>query len=375
MRSRAAGVLAFALLCACEAKDQVLTPDETDSGRGAATLGDASQPMVVDAAGPGVVPVIVDAAQPLDASTGAVQVDAMVASDTGSSPADATATVPDAAPSADSGPVTHTAKDPDCDLNGVWIARQITVSIALALEQFANNWYYLEFTQDGEDVVVTKHMDCGCVVRGALDLVRVEIPVATTRALIAHNSQVGRKGRFSKQADGTCALQIDKFWSVRGAKEETYVPTPRNSDVTIQQLQAEKPLPTRAMVSATEDWDGDGQPGIAWVVMGVASGTRHSIQRDWTRWFSASGHQVTAAMDFGDLRVRAEFANEEVVMAESSASLRELSQADGSAQHSMTMRFLGRTRDDMRARGVIKADDFDTCMAIQAALPPLLGLR
>jgi hypothetical protein len=362
MRRRAASALAFVLMCACKADDQVLTPDDESGGRDATVSNDGSMSPVVggDAgATPGGN----------DASVAAPGPDAALAGD-------ATLTN-DAATAADAGngePLVHTAKDPECDLNGVWIARQITVSEALFFSQFANNWYYLEFTQDGEQAVVSKHMDCGIFVRSVV--AQVELTPDTTRALIAHNRQAGRKGSFSKQSDGTCAFQMEKFWSIRGLNEEAYAPSPRSRDVTIEQMRTEKPLPDKAMANtATEDWDQDGHPGIAWQVSVLAQGTRHSGQRDWTRWFSGEGHQVTAAMDFNDLVVRADFANEEVVYEATDESLETPSAPDGAAQHNLTLRFLGRTRDDPRAKAILKADDFDTCMAIQTALPPLDRLR
>jgi hypothetical protein len=329
MRAASASALTIALLCSCKSDDGMLTPDEEDA----------------DAAA------VRDSSAPLDAGA-------------------------DDAPDEDTGSGTHTAEDPDCDLNGVWIARQNTLSVALGLQQYANNWYYLEFTQDSEQVVVSKHMDCGIEVRSALNLTRVELAPATTRALSTHNSQVGRAGSFAKRADDTCALEIERFWSVRGLSEERYAPEPRSLEVSLQQLQSENPLPSETMGDATEDWDDDGFPGIAWQVTGIASGSRHSGQRDWTRWFSAEGYEVTAAREFTtDLLVRSEFASEEVVYEASDPSLTELAQTDASAEHTLRLRFLGRTRDDARARAIIQDDDFQTCLAIQEALPALTGLK
>jgi hypothetical protein len=43
--------------------------------------------------------------------------------------------------------------------------------------------------------------------------------------------------------------------------------------------------------------------------------------------------------------------------------------SDASAQHALTLRFLGRNSIDKRASAIVKDDDFDTCLAIQKALP------
>jgi hypothetical protein len=327
MRIASASALTVAVLCACKSDDGVLTPDENDADTSPAVEGG-------------------------------------VRSDAGD----------DQTPDSGAGSGTTEATDPDCDLNGVWIARQNTLSVALGLEQYANNWYYLELEQDGEQVVVSKHMDCGIEVRSALT--RVELARATTRALSSHNLQVGRKGSFAKRADGTCALEIERFWSVRGVSEEQYAPEPRNREVTLQELQRDNPLPSETMGDAAEDWDEDGFPGIAWQISGIAAGSRHSGQRDWTRWFTAEGYEVTAALEFtSDLLVRAEFASEEVVYEASAPSLTELAQTDASAEHTLHLRYLGRTRDDSRAQDIIQDDDFQTCLAIQAALPAIAGLK
>jgi hypothetical protein len=364
MRSRAASALAV-VFCACAAQDKVLTPDEESGGFDAAAMVDAGQgrdAALANDAAMNVMPTP-DAGGSTDSGGGAVLIDAGAMATDGNVPS-----------GNDAGPVVHAAKDPDCDLNGVWIARQNTASEALFIDQFANNWYYLEFAQDGEQVVVSRHMDCGITVLSPV--VEVQLAPATMRALIQHNRQVGRKGSFAKQADGSCAFQMEKFWSIRGASEDLYAPKPRNSDSSVAQVRSENPLPPKGMPDPTGDWDGDGHPGIAWQVNVLAAGTRHSAQRDWTRWFSAPGYQVTAATNFTtDLVVRSDFDNEEIVYEVTDDTLNALSEPDGTVAHTLTLRFLGRTPDDPRAQAIIKADDFDTCLAIQDALKPVAGIK
>jgi hypothetical protein len=269
---------------------------------------------------------------------------------------------------------TPAAKDADCDFNGIWIGRQNTQNLALgALPQYANNWYYLELAQDGEDVVVKKHFDCGIEVRGT---VVVLLSPDTTRALMQHNLQVGRSGTLEKQADGTCAFQMEQFWSVRGVNECEYLPKPRNRQLSIQQVSEAMPLPPKDQPQLTEDWDHDGQPGIQWNVSGVTTGKRHSAQRDFTRWFSAKGYDIEAKEDWDtDLLLRAEFSDEEVIYAADSPSLEQLSTPDATAKHTLTLRFLGRSPNDPRAKAIVKNDDFQTCLAIQKALPAIEGLK
>lgn len=261
----------------------------------------------------------------------------------------------------------------DCDFTGLWIARQNTESLVGPLAQYANAWYLFEFEQDGEELVVKHHIDCGVEVRGS---VFVQLAPETARALMQHNRQAGRKGTLKKQSDGTCAFELERFWSVRGLDEATYVPSPRNTDKSIAEVAASIPLPPADKPELTEDWDEDGQPGVKWEVSGITTGARHSAQRDWTRYFTSEGYAIEARADWPkDLIVRAEFSNEEVVYAADEPSLRQLSMPNAAAQHTLTLRFLGRTRSDARAKAVLKADDFDTCKAIQAALPSIQGLK
>lgn len=260
-----------------------------------------------------------------------------------------------------------------CDLTGVWIGRMNTESLALGQPQYANNWYYFELTQDGSALTVARHMDCGLEVRGD---VTVLLAPATTDALRAHNVQTGRKGTVTAQGDGTCALDTEHFWSVRGVSESAFVPTPRTSSDSLAQVQAALPLPPANRPERTEDWDGDGKPGIAWAVTGIVQGERHTAQRDWTRYFTAPGYEIRAVADFpSDLVVRAEFSNEEVVY-ESSAGLGQVSQPNASAAHTLTLRFLGRTKDDARARAIVVAgDDRATCVNVRTTLPAKRALR
>lgn len=322
------------VLAACGAEDSAPTPDEQDGSRPDGSISDASVP-------------------------------------------DATQSQTDSAIIGTGNNTVGQAKEADCDLNGVWIGRQSTEAEALLAKQIANNWYYLELTQNGEDVEVTAHKDCGIQVFGS---VTVQLTPATTRALAAHNSQVGRKGKVVKQADGTCSFEMETFWSVRGVTENQYLPTPRTRDVTVAQLKSELPLPAKG-AAGVEDWDGDGQPGTAWQISGIAQGVRHSAQRDRTTWFSAPGYTISANKTFSDLLVRASFDVEELVYeakapdGSESPTLRVTAIPNASAPHSLALRLLGRDRAAAMASGVIKSDDFDTCLAIQGALPPLKALK
>ncbi len=263
--------------------------------------------------------------------------------------------------------VGGTPSDPTCDMNGIWIGNQVTRSQALGAGQFSNNWYYLEMTQNGDEVVVSNHFDCGIEVRGS---VTVKLTPEAANALRAHNVQTGRKGTMKKGSDGNCELKFERFWSIRGADEMRFAPRPRNSTKSITEIAMAQPLPTKDNPDGAEDWDGDGKLGSAWQITGILSGTRNSAQRDWTEWFTDASHTITPVADFkSNLVIRAAFDNEEKVFDATSPALNTTSAADAGAEHTLTLRFLGRDRSDSRVKGLVKSDEFATCQAVQAALP------
>jgi hypothetical protein len=259
------------------------------------------------------------------------------------------------------------AQDADCDFSGIWIAKQVTVSQALQLPQSSNNWYYLEFKQSGTDVQVSKHFDCGIEVLGSAT---VTTSKPTMTALIAHNVQTGRKATLMK--DGTtCKFAADRFWSIRGADEARFLPnTTRDSMDSIAMVAKAKPLPKTGATDGAVDTENDGQLGVAFQITGIATGSRNSVQRDWTRWFTDTGYTIPASTNWtSDLVIRADFDNEESVLNASNPLLSSPSTPQFDAKHVLKLRFLGRDKSDPRVAAIVKAADIDTCYAIQDAMP------
>jgi hypothetical protein len=123
------------------------------------------------------------------------------------------------------------------------------------------------------------------------------------------------------------------------------------------------------MTAGALDTESDGKLGVAFQLSGIISGTRNSVQRDWTRWFSDKGYEITASADWpDDLTVRADFDNEESVIDPTSGLLVSTSAPKASAKHVLRLRFLGRASSDPRVAAVVKASDADTCYAIQDAI-------
>jgi hypothetical protein len=263
--------------------------------------------------------------------------------------------------------VQHGASDPACDMSGLWMVKQLTRSEALGLGQFANYYYFFELSQDGEGVTVVSQMDCNIFVEGSVE---VTITEATRRSLMTHNDQRSRRATMRRQDDTHCALAFERFWSVRGADEAKFTPVPRNSKETVAELRTRLPLPTAQMRAGAEDWEDDGQPGIAWQINGIASGTRNTVQRDYTEWFTDDAHTVTPTRDFRTpLVLRSSFDNDENVINATSGLVGSLAVADQRAEHRVTFSFLGRDADDARARAVLDDDPLVTCNHIVSALP------
>ena len=379
--------LALSSLIGCDANDRVLTPDEPNNTGG--TAGGAGVDQDSGTAQNGGSSGTSGSGTTGSTATGGTTAGASSSTNTGGTTGSSTDTTSGStgtsgsstggdatggSTSGSTGGEQHAAADPDCDMNGIWIGRQVTESLALSVSQYANNWYYLEFSQDGTDVVVSNHYDCGIEVRGSATVILSD---KTTLALTQHNGQVGRRGTMVKDSDGTCHFEMERFWSVRGVSEEQFAPSPRNSEEDIAYWQAQAGLPTTG--AGAEDWDADGEPGIAWQVTGVVTGTRHSGQRDWTRWFSSDAYPIQASVAWSeDLLVEADFNNEEKIYATCipngqggcglfSALLNATSEP--AAANTLTLRFLGRSEADVR--DVVVEDVLQTCKNIQAALPAL----
>ena len=274
-----------------------------------------------------------------------------------------------------------TAQDADCDLKGIWITQQITVATAIGATQYANVWQYLEMQHNGTDVLVTKQFECGGEVKGTL---HVTLREATTRVLMTHNRQMGRRGTMKKGASGTCELVLERFWDIRGAVEANFIPAAgRNSSADMTQVQMDRPLPRPLAPAGAEDWDADGHQGIGWDVAGVVTGRRHSVQRDWSSWFTDSAYPITPAVNWPtEIMARAEADIEDSVFdtePPGNLLLGSVAVADiRNANNRIIMRFLGRNAADPRVAAIpISGTDPDgntatalaTCYAIQTAMP------
>ncbi len=276
----------------------------------------------------------------------------------GSGPADA-GTMADAAV-----PGAPMAQDPECDMTGIWIARLTTFSRDSVFNgvQTASNWFYYELEQDGTDVTVKSQMDCGIQVSGDAD---VTLNRATTESLLTRNEQSAREVTFEKDGD-RCKLSFARFYSVRGAARATYLPADLSSNPALSAITPA--LPTQADTTGSEDWDGDGSPGIAYQVANL--GTRHVAQRDWNEFFSNDEYAI--ALDATEFVAAARFDSQEGLVATSGplgGLLGAAATPIADAKHRVAFRRLGRSADDEAVKAVRVASAIDSCYNVQDALP------
>lgn len=270
------------------------------------------------------------------------------------------------------------AQDADCDMNGIWIARMMTVQEALSLEQCGSNYFYLELKQEGADVEVVNSMHCGIEGRGSSN---GTLSDAAILALTKANRQIGRKGTMTKGADGTCQFTMEKFWAAFGADEAAFVPTPRNSDTPFAQVQMEMPLPTTP--AGAFDTDGDGNPGLSIIITGAIQGTRFSVQRNNYSWLTNDRYKITPALDWtSEIEARADFVGEETVvgtMPDDGLLSAGSNGVPNAKSARVTLKFLGRNTADPRVSAIVTATDpmtnpdgvVQSCKNIINALPPI----
>lgn len=269
------------------------------------------------------------------------------------------------------------AADADCDMNGIWVVRMLSIVQALGLEQCGNIYHYLELSQEGTDVEIVNHFNCSIEGRGSANSAMND---ATIQSFISTNSMIGRKGTMMKTADGTCQLEFEPWWMAFGVDEATYLPTPRNSSMSLQDLQSANPFPMTA--DGAIDPDNDGQPGVQLIVTGAVNGSRHITQRVVMAWMTNDRYKITPALDWTDDFEIGNWAEpEEYTVATTPPNnpfLMSPALPVNSDAARVTFKFLGRDTSDPRVAGVVVSSDptdlegaTQTCKNIVSAIPPI----
>jgi hypothetical protein len=278
-------------------------------------------------------------------------------------------------------------KSEACDVTGFWISRETNYSVddVLNQTQVSANWYVYQLQQSGDRFEVVRSISCGIQVTGTTS---VELSEAGTRALMwlnpmdADSPRGARGGTFVADGEG-CSFSMDRQYMVRGL-EERFLPPDFSTHPDLDSL---TPLPTvddpessTGPVDGAVDTDGDGFPGVAFIISGNASGIRNVAMRDWAEYYPSAEYPIpTQAIEF-DAACR--YANQESILHVSHCPLLGCGiLLAGSApavngHHHVTFRYLGQDSTEPRVASVIVAEmktdedaDYQTCKNARLALP------
>lgn len=176
----------------------------------------------------------------------------------------------------DVAPIATPERDPSrapCDLSGGWVVTERMMLNALGARQVINTVSYLELTQEGDDLTVSRSLLCGDYVKGLPPILITMDSSKLWDVLRTRTDSVGRRGT-SRAAAGGCSIALEKQVHVRGATAEAY------ADLDVPLPKPEEKASGGA--PGWEDWDEDGNPGVSVRVSGSLSGTLYVTSRAWT---------------------------------------------------------------------------------------------
>ncbi len=245
-----------------------------------------------------------------------------------------------------------TPTSPNCDMNGRWLVAQRVLADAIGQKQASHNWFYYEINQNADQLVVTRGLHCGYEVVPITSLGAAVDAHQSWPAILAHDSDTGRKGTMAVTASG-CQLDIEKRYTVRGATVSFYGDPNQAMPTASQKADSTTP--------GWEDWDMDGHPGITLTVSegGSNLGDLYCAQRDWDQF---AGPVASGSTKFS---VPVTWGSEQDALGYSGSSLVTQSAAPDSdpAQNFAWFAKLGPTQ----ATG----DDTDVCAAVRSLVPTL----
>jgi hypothetical protein len=173
-----------------------------------------------------------------------------------------------------------------CDLTGRWLATDREVSEGLGAQEANHMWFYLELSQTGSQVTVTRGLDCGEEVRSISAVgANVDYPKLWP-SLLSKDPQTGRKATSTATSSG-CSVTFEKRYMVFGATVPFYDDASEALPTASQQGSSSSP--------GWEDWDQDGNPGVTFNVTGLAVGQLYLSSRKYNAW---SGTIATGANTF-----------------------------------------------------------------------------
>ena len=275
-----------------------------------------------------------------------------------------------------------------CDMNGWWIARENDAvrDAVLNNPQPASTWYLYRMSESGGAFQVEQALHCGFIVTGSAT---VNCTPATLKALLYRNdpsvngSHGARKGTF-QQSGGGCSFTFDRFYRVRGGMD-SLLPTDYSQKPPLSALMPlpyePDPLnPKGEHLNGAEDTDGDGIPGAAFQITGLANGIREATQRDYKEYASTAADDIpTNAIQFtahGDWDLQ-----ENVLSVNSCGATCPLITTPGHVDNAtlvprITMRYLGSSLTSPRVAAIVVRNpgedpdsDLLTCANVRIALP------
>ncbi len=282
-----------------------------------------------------------------------------------------------------------------CDMTGWWISRENDAvrDAVLSSPQPASTWYLYRFSQTGGTFQVEQAIHCGFHVTGSAT---VDCTPGTLKALLGSippnrndpsvNGPHPRRGTFVQQ-ESVCAFTYDRFYRVRGGTS-ALLPADFSTHTALKDLTPlpyeDDPLnPTGEHLDNQEDTDGDGIPGAAFQITGIANGVREATQRDYKEYATSPSEMVpTHSVQFtvhGDWDLQ-----ESVLSVNTCGNLCSLITTPGHTDPvtlipRITMRYLGSSLDPaisprvaavvVRNPGEDETSDLVTCANVRLALP------
>jgi hypothetical protein len=269
--------------------------------------------------------------------------------------------------------------DPSCDLTGIWAVR-VTTHVQSVAESTVSYWHYMELSQDGEQLEIVNHFDCGY---GAFGAGISGITLGSADASFTEfNSQVGRRATVTHSGEH-CDVHFERFWSVRGGSPDKYLPKGHADPRDLAQLQKDAPLPTPEQPEGQEDWDRDEHPGVT-VLIG-SNDARYSVTREWSEWFSCNGgandlekcqsenghkYALPAASKRDTIQMQIDFDGEDSPLGASSPIYQSNGQSLRVADNRVTLKYLGVARSSPLASTIWREQTVaQKCAVVQKLLP------
>jgi len=277
-------------------------------------------------------------------------------------------------------------RDTACTMTGYWAARQSAYlrETILGGVQVSSNWFFFRFEQDGDRFRTTEALDCGILVTGNAT---VRYTPASLRAIIHDSGMAGTpahpaRGGVARATNGGCDVSFDRWYAVRGAAESLlpvdFMARPELSSLpklpTVQDPAVLGPTPEGAL-----DADGDGAPGLAFAIEGIAAGVRNSAQRDWKEFALPAGASVPASALTLDLPGTFDLQESVLRVTECGSACGLISSVARPAQDlppRMTFAYVGQaiggprvSQVANRAPGTDLDDDLATCANVRLLLP------